>query len=85
MAGKLEQRAIVDDVAGLGILAAEHGAHAIVEDVFRHAAQSLERGGLTAQQRRQVLVQHEAGPQHPAVAQHQREQPEDPLRCPARR
>ena len=41
----------------------------------------LERGGVTAQQRRQVLVQHEAGPQHAAVAQHQREQPDDPLRA----
>ena len=40
----------------------------------------LERGGVTAQQRRQVLVQHEAGPQHAAVAEHQREQPDDPLR-----
>ena len=68
MAGELEQRPIVDDVAGLRILAAEHGAHAVVEDVFRHTAQCLERGGLAAQQRRQVLVQHEAGPQHAAVA-----------------
>jgi hypothetical protein len=49
-------------VAGLRFLAADHGAHAIVEDMFRHAAKGLERGGVTAQQGRQVLVQHEVGP-----------------------
>jgi hypothetical protein len=80
MPGKFEQRTIVDDVASLGILAAEHGSHAVVEYVFRHTTQRLECRGLTAQQRRQVLVQHEAGPQHATVAQHEREQPKDPLR-----
>jgi hypothetical protein len=67
-------------VASLGILAAEHGSHAVVEYVFRHTTQRLKCRGLTAQQRRQVLVQHEAGPQHATVAQHEREQPKDPLR-----
>jgi hypothetical protein len=52
VAGKLEQGPVVDDVAGLRFLAADHGAHAIVEDVFRHAAKGLERGGVTAQQGR---------------------------------
>src|SRR5690349_24275933 len=80
MPGKFEQRPIVDDVASLGILAAEHGSHAVVEYVLRHTTQRLECRGLTAQQRRQVLVQHEAGPQHATVAQHEREQPKDPLR-----
>ena len=79
VAGELEQGAVVDDVAGLGILAAEHGAHAVVEDLLRHAAKRLEGGGVAAQQRLQVLVQHEAAPQHAAVAEHQREQPDDPL------
>src|SRR5215470_12865039 len=36
--GKFEQRPIVDNVASLRILAAEHGAHAVVEDVFWHTA-----------------------------------------------
>ena len=79
VAGEVEQGAVVDDVASLGILAAEHGAHAVVEDLLRHAAERLEGGGMAAQQRRQVLMQHEAGPHHAAVAEHQREQPDDPL------
>ena len=32
---------------------------------------------MAAQQRRHVLVQHEAAPQHPAMPKHQREQPDD--------
>jgi hypothetical protein len=36
--GKFEQRPIGDNVASLRILAAEHGAHAVVEDVFWHTA-----------------------------------------------
>ena len=46
MAGEGEKRAIIDNVAGVGILALEHRAHAVVEDLFRHAAQRLERGGV---------------------------------------
>ena len=34
---------------------------------------------MAAQQRLHVLVQHEAAPHHPAVAEHEREQPDDPL------
>ena len=79
MTGEREQRAIVDDVADLGILTIEHRSHAVIEDLLRHAAQRLERRGMTAQQCLQVLMQHEAAPQHAAVAQHQREQPDDPL------
>ena len=77
MAGELEQRAVVDDVAGLGVLADHRGLHAVVEDLLRHAAERLEGGGVAAQQGRQVLVHHEAAPQHPAVPEHQREQPDD--------
>jgi hypothetical protein len=57
----------------------EHSAHAVVEDLGRHAAKRRESGGVAAQQGLQILVQHEAAPLHPAVAEHQREQPEDPL------
>jgi hypothetical protein len=45
MAGKLEQRAIVDDVAGLGILTIKDRPHAVIEDLLRHAPERLERGG----------------------------------------
>ena len=62
VAGELEQGAVVDDVAGLGILAAEHGPHAVVEDLLRHAAERLEGGGMAAQQGLQVLVQRRSGP-----------------------
>ena len=71
------QRAIVDDMAGLGILADHRGLHPVVEDLLRHAAERLEGGNVAAQQRRHVLVQHEAAPQHPAVSKYQREQPDD--------
>jgi hypothetical protein len=77
VAGEREQRAIVDDVPGLGVLAVEYGPHAVVEDLLRHAPECLECSGMTAEQRRQVLMQHKAAPEHTAVAQHHREQPDD--------
>jgi hypothetical protein len=79
VAGEREQRAIVDDVAGLGILAVEHRSHAVIEDLLGHASERLECRCVTAQQRLQILMQHEAAPEHAAVAQHHREQPDDPL------
>ena len=48
VAGEREQRAIVDDVAGLGVLTMEHRSHAIVENLLRHAPERLECGGVTA-------------------------------------
>ena len=77
--GELDEGAVVDDVASLGILTAEHRAHAVVEDLGWGPLQRLESGGVAAQQGLQILVRHEPAPQHPAVAQHQREQPHDPL------
>ena len=47
---------------------------------MRHAAQRLEGRHVAAQQRLQVLVQDEAGPDQAAVAEHQREQPDDARR-----
>src|SRR4051812_35778858 len=38
-----------------------------------------EGGGVAAQQGLHVLAHDETGPQHPAVAEHEREQPDDPL------
>ena len=79
VAGEFQQGAVEDDVAGFGILAEEDGSHAVIEDLFRHAAERLEGSGLAAQQRRQVLMQDEAAPKHAAVTEHKREQPDDPL------
>ena len=75
MTRELDQGAVVDDVTGLRILTAEHGAHAVIEDLLRRAAERLESGRMTAQQGWQVLVQHEPAPQYAAVAEHQGEQP----------
>ena len=77
VAGEVDQRPVVDDVA-LGILADDRGLHPIVEDLARHAAERLESGEVAAQHGLQVLVQDEAGPEQAAVAEHQREQPDDP-------
>ena len=41
MASQLEQRRVELDGA-VGVLAADHGAHAVVKDLTRHAAQTLE-------------------------------------------
>ena len=63
----------------LGSLAVDDGFHPVVEDLGRRAAQRLKRRGVTAQHRLHVLLRHEAAPQHAAMAQHQREQPDHPL------
>src|ERR1700730_3034889 len=65
--GECAQRGIVDDVTTFDVVAAEHGAHAVVEDFRRYAAESGEGVGMASQQRLHVLVQHEAAPHHPAV------------------
>jgi len=79
VAGELDQGAVVDDVAHLGVFAHEHGAHAVVEDLGRRPAQRLERCGVAAQQGLHVLLRHEPAPQPAAVAKHEREQPDHPL------
>ena len=77
VAGKIDQRPVVDDVA-LGILAADRGLHPVIEDLARHAVERREGGEVAAQHGLQVLVQDEAGPEQAAVAEHQGEQPDDP-------
>jgi len=79
VAGELDQGAIVDDMTGFGVLAAEHDLHAVVEDLGRGAAKRLERRGVAAQQGLHVLAWHEPAPQHAAVTQHEREQPDHVL------
>src|SRR4029453_8664601 len=77
--GKSAQDGVADDVAVFGVLTAEHRAHAVVEDLGRYPAARCEGGGVATQQGLQVLAQHEATPQQPAMAEDQREQPADPL------
>ena len=70
MASEVEQRAIVNDVTCLGVVADHRRLHAIVEDLLWHATECFEGGDVAAQDRRQILMQHEAAPEHAAVAQH---------------
>ena len=67
VARQLEQGRVEQDDA-VGVLAADHGAHAVVEDLARHAAQRLEGRRVAAQHGLQVLVRDEARPDQPAVA-----------------
>ena len=75
--GERDQRAIVDDVT-IAILAGHRGLHAVVEDLDRHAADRREGQHVTAQQRLQILMHDEASEDMPGMAEHQREQPDDP-------
>ena len=77
VAGEVDQRPVVDDVA-LGVLAQDRGLHPVIEDLARHAVERGEGGEVAAQHGLQVLVQDEAGPEQAAVAEHQGEQPDDP-------
>ena len=78
MPGQVEQRAIVDDQA-IDILPEHGGFHAIVEDLPGCAAEGLKRCDVAAQHGSEVLVQDEASPDQPRVAEHQGEQPDDAL------
>lgn len=48
----------------------EHRLHAVIRGSAPTCPRTLEGGGLTAQQRLQILTQHKAAPQHAAVAHH---------------
>src|SRR4051812_3701877 len=76
---QVQEFGVVDDAA-LVDLAQHGGLHAVVQDLRRDAAQRLEGGDMAAQHRRQILALDEAGPYQAAVAEHQGEQPDDPLR-----
>src|SRR4051794_2763218 len=76
---QVEEFGVVDDAAFVNL--AQHGGlHAVIQDLRRGAAQRLEGADMAAQHRRQVLAIDEAGPHQATVAEHQREQPDDPLR-----
>ena len=60
------------------VLAGHRRLHAIVEDLDRHAADRREGLHVTAQQRLQVLMHDEAREDEAGMAEHQREQPDDP-------
>ena len=78
MRRQLEQLAIIGD-ALIVHLAQHRRLHAVVEDLGRHPAERLESGDVAAQNGLQVLVRDEPAPHHAAVAEHHREQPDDPL------
>jgi hypothetical protein len=78
MPGEIDKGAIIDDAA-LGILTDDRGLHAIIEDLMRHATDRLESGDMTAQDALQVLVNDEAGPDKPRVAENHGKQPNDAL------
>ena len=65
MAGEVEQGAVVDDVAGLGVLTDHRGLHPVVKDLARRAADRGEGGDVAAQHRLQVLVHDEPRPEQP--------------------
>ncbi len=71
-----QQLGVVDD-ALIGIIFAQYsGLHAVVQDLSGHAAEMGKRFHVTAQYRRQVLVQHELSPEISAVPQHHGKQPD---------
>jgi hypothetical protein len=76
--GEIDKRAIIDDEA-VGVLADDRGLHAIIEDLTRRTADRLESGDMTAQDALQVLVNDEAAPDKPGVAEHHGKQPNDAL------
>ena len=78
MRRQIEELAIVGD-ALIVDLAQHRRLHAVVEDLGRHAAERVEGGDVAAQNGLQVLVRDKAAPHHAAVAEHHREQPDDPL------
>jgi len=76
MCGQGQQRRVVDDRLALE-LAQYRGLHAVIEDLPRHPLQVLEGSHVTAQHRLHILVHDKPRPQVAAVAEHQREQPDD--------
>src|SRR3954469_11409569 len=76
MPGEIEKRAIVDHEP-VQILADDGCLHSVVKHFAGSPADRLERGDVATQNGLQILVQDEARPDQPAVAQHHREQPDD--------
>jgi hypothetical protein len=83
MGGQIEELGIVGDPLGWLIRVldlTEHGGlPAVVQDLLRHAAECLEGGDVAPKHGRQILAGDEPGPHQAAVAEHDREQPDDPL------
>ena len=69
MPGQIDERAVADDEP-VGILAENGSLHAVVEDFTRRAADRRERGHVATQHGLQILVQDEARPDQPGVAEH---------------
>ena len=76
MAGEVDKTAIIHDEA-VRILAHDGRLHAVVEDLPRNAAEIGESSHVASQHRAEVLMDNEAAPHQPRVAQHERKQPHD--------
>ena len=75
MPGKIDERAIVNAATFF----ADHcRLHAVVEDLLGNAADRLEGCHVIAQDRLHVLVEDEPGPNQPAMAEHEGEEPRRP-------
>src|SRR5271170_395314 len=74
--GKVEKRAIVDHEP-VHILADDSRLHAIVKDLAWSAADRLESGDMAAQDALQVLMDDEARPDQPGVAEDHGEEPDN--------
>src|SRR5689334_10836451 len=72
--GQIKQGSVVDHQT-LGILPGDGRLHAVIKDLAGNPADRSERRGMAAQDRLQVLVQDEPGPDQARVAQYQGEQP----------
>ena len=77
VAGEVDQRSIVDDVARRRSHPGHRSLHPIVENLARHTTKRREGSQVATEHRLQILVQDKAGPEQAAVAEHQREQPDD--------
>ncbi len=76
MPGAGHQHGVVDH-ARL-VLAVDCRAHAVVQDLTRHATKRFKGSRMTAQHRLQILVGDEPRPDQPRVAQHHGKQPHHP-------
>ena len=72
VAREVQKHRVPDDLAAL-VRPQPHRLHAVVENLFRHSAELLERGFVQPQQRAQLLVQRRFRHHSPAVTQREGE------------
>ncbi len=64
MASEIDECAVVDHEP-VRVLAEDRGLHPVVEDLARNAADRLQSGDMTAQDRLPTLMDNEARPDQP--------------------